>query len=100
MSEQIEEIFSKYKKQFKGREEEIKKFLLTHFEKAFSRQRVINVERKDATERIKLGGFNENLSSWRNYYKNIIVSSCIVENGSQKRYDYKFFFININLHII
>ena len=92
MSQQIENVFSKYKKVFKGRAEEIKEFLLSHFEEAFERQKVINVGRIDATERLKLSRFSEHLSSWRNFYRNIVVSSCVMEGSKQKRYDYKFYF--------
>ena len=97
MSQQIEEIFSKYKKKFRGKEDEIKEFLLSYYEKIFKMQVLMNVERIDATKRIETDGFVENLSSWQNSYKNIIVSSCDVINGVQKRYDYKFFFIEERL---
>ena len=92
MSQQIDDVFSKYKKVFKGREEEIKEFLLKHFDKVFKIQTVIGVDRIDATKRIKTAGFVKEISSWRNSYKNIIVSSCDIIGGAQKRYDYKFFF--------
>ncbi len=92
MSQQIEEIFAKYKKVFITDQENIKKYLLTHYERALLTRQVINVERIDNTERIKISGFSKYLSSWRNFYQNIVVTSCILVNNVQKRYDYKFYF--------
>jgi len=92
MSQRVEEIFSKYKKVFITDQENIKKYLLTHYERAFLTRQVLNVERIDNTGRIKISGFSKYLSSWRNFYQNIVVTSCILVNNVQKRYDYKFYF--------
>ncbi len=92
MSQQVDEIFAKYKKVFISDQENLKKYLLTHYERAFKTRQVLNVERIDNTERIKLSGFNKYLSSWRNFYQNIVVTSCVLVNNVEKRYDYKFYF--------
>ena len=81
-----------------GREEEIKKFVLKYFEKAFEDQIVEKFERIDATERIEKSGFQKEISAWRNTYKNIVVCSCMVVKGVQKRYDYKFYFVEEKLN--
>ncbi len=92
MSQQIEEIISKNKKLFRGFQRDIEEYLLKYYERNFQRQKVLKVERIDATERIKKSGFNKNLSSWRNIYQNVIISNCFIENDEQRRYDYKFHF--------
>ncbi|MHA1148063.1 MAG: hypothetical protein ACTSR8_07430 [Promethearchaeota archaeon] len=97
MSEQIDEIINQQKELFLGREEEIKKFLLKHFEIVFKQRPVERLERIDATERIKTAGFQKQLSTWRNVYKNIVVTSCIIQDGKKKRFDYKFYFIEEKL---
>lgn len=96
MSQQIEEVFSKYKRVFKGRKEEIKAFLLKHHEQDFLSKKIIKVERIDATYANARfpNWFDENLSSWFNFYRNIRLSCCVVERGGvQKMYHYKFYFI-------
>ena len=98
MSQQIDEVFSNYRKVFKAKEEEIRDYLLTYYEKAFRNRKIINVERKDSTDRIKTAGFNKDISSWQNYYKNIVVSVCFGDNGAEKRYDYKFLFTKEKLN--
>ncbi len=97
MSQEINTIFSNFKSSFVGREEEIKKFLLRHYKNVFKNQIIQNVERIDSTNRIKTAGFHPELSSWRNTYQNIIVCSCEVIKGKQKRYDYKFYFVEEKL---
>ncbi len=97
MSEQLERIFAKYKKLFGARQDEIKDFLLKHYKQVFKQQLVEDVDRIDSTSRIKTAGFQKNLASWRNTYQNIIVSSCEVIKGKQKRYDYKFLFVKEKL---
>ncbi|MHA1148609.1 MAG: hypothetical protein ACTSR8_10235 [Promethearchaeota archaeon] len=92
MSEQIDKIFESYKNIFLGRISDIKEYLLKYLKKVFINQDVIKVERIDATDMIKTSGYRTNISSWRNSYRNIIVSSYLEIGGEQKRYDYKFFF--------
>jgi len=53
---------------------------------------VLKVEKIDTTEIMKKSGIHKNLSSWRNFYKNIIVSCCVEIGGEWKQYDYKFYF--------
>lgn len=45
MSQQVEEIFTKYKKVFITDQENIKKYLLSHYERALLTRQVINVEK-------------------------------------------------------
>jgi len=98
MNSQIEEIFSKYKSAFIARQPEIKEFLVKYFEKAFKDQIVEDVQRIDATERIQKAGFQKDISAWRNTYRNIVLSTCIIDNkNNQKRYDYKFLFVEEKL---
>ena len=97
MSQQFDKIFNKYKEIFLGRQEEIKEFLIKYYEKDFNDNIIENVERFDTSERIKKSGFQKNLSGWRNLYKNIVVTSCVVIKGKQKRYDYKFYFVEEKL---
>ncbi|MHA1803186.1 MAG: hypothetical protein ACTSU4_01490 [Promethearchaeota archaeon] len=97
MSEQIEEIFEKFKNIFSSRQEEIKTFLKKHYGHLFKNQIIENVEKIDATERIEKAGFHPELSSWKNIYGNIIVSSCEIINGKKVRYDYKFSFVEEKL---
>ena len=92
INQEIENIFRKNKNIFLSRDEEMKEFLSNYCEKTFERFEIEKVERIDATERIKVAGFHERLSSWRNYGE-ITLSSCEIEKGSQKRYDYKFIFV-------
>ncbi len=98
MSEEINEIFVKYKNVFLGRKKEIKDLLLKYYKDIFKEQIVEKVERIDETERIKKAGFKKNISTWRNTYRNIILSSCEVIKGKQKRYDYKFYFVEEKLN--
>ncbi|MFX0070535.1 MAG: hypothetical protein ACFFAO_05525 [Candidatus Hermodarchaeota archaeon] len=98
MSQQIDDIISKYKKVFKADHERIKKFLKSYYENVFLIRPVINVERIDRTDRIELSGFNKHLSSWKNFYQNLVVCSCVLINNVQKRYDYKFYFTKEKLN--
>ena len=97
MSKQIEEIFRKYQDTFLYRQDEMKDFLIKYFEKAFKEQLIEDVQRIDATERIKTAGFQKELSAWRNTYRNIILSTCVEFKNEQKRYDYKFLFVEEKL---
>ncbi len=97
MSLQINEIIEKHKKLLLGREEELRTYLLKYFESAFKEGIIEKFERIDATDRIKKAGFQKVLSSWRNTYKNIVISSCTIVNGVQKRFDYKFYFVEEKL---
>ncbi len=93
MSEQLKEVFLKYEEIFDDRGEEIKAYLLKNYKKSFLRQDLIDVLKIDATDRIKKSGFHRKLSSWRNYYENVIISSCIIDsNKTKKRFDFKFIF--------
>ncbi len=97
MSEQIEEIFVKYQDTFPTRKEEIKSFLIRHYKKSFIDQVIEKVERIDATERLEKAGFHPELSSWKNVYGNIIISSCEIIEEKKRRFDYKFSFVEEKL---
>ena len=58
MSEQINQVIKKNSKIFLGREEDFEEFLLKHFEKIFSEHPLKNLDRFDASERIKTAGFH------------------------------------------
>ena len=92
MSEKLDALFEKFKNVFVAREQEIKNYLLKYKKDDFKNRDVIDIRRRDASERLKTSGFRKNLSMWQNFYENIIVSSCIEIEGEQKRYDYKFYF--------
>ena len=92
MSKEINEIFEKFKNVFSGRQEEIKKYLLRHYKNSFIDNEVFKIERNDESAKIKTSGFHKNLSSWRNTYKNIVISSCEEIKEKKGRFDYKFYF--------
>lgn len=92
MSKKLDEAFKQFEGIFLARKGEIKDYLLKYKKEAFKNRNVINIERIDATDRLKTSGFRKNLSMWQNFYKNVIVSSCIKVRGREKRYDYKFYF--------
>ncbi|TFF98382.1 MAG: hypothetical protein EU541_06900 [Promethearchaeota archaeon] len=92
MSNKLDSLFKKFEDVFIAREQEIKEYLLKYKKDDFQSRDVIDVRRMDATERLKTSGFRNNLSMWQNFYKNVIVSSCIELEGEKKRYDYKFYF--------
>ncbi len=92
INNEIENIFRKNKNIFLNREEEMKDYLSNYCGRTFERFEIEKVERIDATERIKVAGFHERLSSWRNYGE-ITLCSCEIVKGVQKRYDYKFIFV-------
>ncbi len=91
MAEVIDQTFKNYRKVFLRREEELKAFLLRYCEGIFDRYELEDVERIDSTERIVLAGFHEPISGWRNI-RHIVLFSCEIEQGTRKRYDYKFNF--------
>ncbi len=95
---QIDEIFIKFKNIFLGKQEEIRAFLLKYFEDTFNRHWVENIERDDTSEKIITSGFHENVSSWRDSDNNIILSTCLIINGIQKRYDYKIIIYKEKFH--
>ncbi|TFG02209.1 MAG: hypothetical protein EU539_13280 [Promethearchaeota archaeon] len=92
MSEQIDRLFSKFKDVFKGKEEEIKKYLIKYNKSHFEDHIVEDIERIDATEKIKTSGFRSNISGWNDARGDIFVSSCLEIGGKQVRYDYKIIF--------
>ena len=92
MSKKLDKVFQEFEDVFVARQEEIKEYLLKYKKESFMKRDVLKVERIDATDRLKTSGFRSNLSMWQNFYRNIIVSSCIKVKGREKRYDYKFFF--------
>lgn len=98
MSEQINNIMLKNKDLFIEKGNEIKEFLLKNYKKQFETHEIYNLERIDASERIKTAGWQKALSSWRNYYRNIMITSCVEVKGEQIRYDYKFLFIEEKLN--
>jgi len=97
MSKEVDEIYSKFNTVILSRHDEIKKFLIRHFSKALKEQLVEDVQKIDSTKRIKTAGFHPKLSGWKNAYNNIIVSSCEEVKGKQKRFDYKFLFVEEKL---
>ena len=92
INQEIDNIFRKNKSIFLSRDEEMKQFLSNYCEKTFERFEIEKVERIDATERIKVAGFHEQLSSWRNYGE-ITLCSCEIVKEKRVRYDYKFIFV-------
>ena len=90
---EIDRVFSKYSRTFQNRQEEMQAFLTRHFEEFFETHVLETVERIDSSERIKLAGFHPELSAWRNAYTDIVLCSCEIAKGSQKRYDYRFVFL-------
>ncbi|MFX0070191.1 MAG: hypothetical protein ACFFAO_03785 [Candidatus Hermodarchaeota archaeon] len=92
MTQEINEIFSKYKKVGYYREDEMKEFLVKWYEQRIQEQEVENVDRVDATKRLKKSGFYEEITGWR-MGKTITLSNCIIENGVQKRFDYNFYLL-------
>lgn len=92
MSEQIKKAFSEYKGLFKERKDEMRKYLLKHYLRDFQRRKLIEVKKIDARDRIEKSGFFTNLTSWKNIYQNITVSTCLMEGNEKKRFDYKFIF--------
>ncbi|MFX1276243.1 MAG: hypothetical protein ACFFAT_14535 [Promethearchaeota archaeon] len=97
MSEQIERIMKKFKEIFIIRNEDVKNYLIKYYYELFNNQKVKKVERIDATRMIKTLGFRKNLSSWKNSYDNLVVSTCVKIKGEKKRYNYKFYFIEEKL---
>jgi len=91
MSQELNQIFKKYNKTFLNREEEMKEYLSKYFDRFFKEHVIENIIRIEATERLNVAGFHSNLSSWRNSGE-IILCSCEIVGGVQKRYDYKFIF--------
>ena len=98
MSEQIDEIIVKYVDLFKGREKEIKAYLTKNYLRLFETREIIDVQTVDSSDRIKKSGFQKQLSSWRNYYENINISSCLVVDNEKKRFDHKFLFTQEKLN--
>jgi len=98
MVHQINRVFIKFKDVFQGRQDEIRNFIVNHFEKDFKERIVEKIERIDATEKIGITGFRDNLSSWRDSDRNIIISTCLIVGGKQKRYDYKIVFLKEKFH--
>jgi len=92
MSQEINAIFSKYKKIFVDRIDELKSFMTVSFENFVKSHILENVESVDNSERLKLSGFNTELSAWRNSTTEITLCSCEITKGTQKRYDYIFRF--------
>ncbi|MBN1802301.1 MAG: hypothetical protein JW891_12390 [Candidatus Lokiarchaeota archaeon] len=97
MVEIIDSVFEKNQDLFIGRFNEIKDYVAKFYEKIFTTKNLLKIERIDASDHLKNVGFRKSLSSWQNSYKNLIVSSCIIERGVEKRYDYKFFFTDEKL---
>ncbi|MFX1337721.1 MAG: hypothetical protein ACFFDK_03850 [Promethearchaeota archaeon] len=98
MAHQINRVFIKFKDVFQGRQDEIRNYIVEHFEKDFKERIVEKVERIDATNKIKTTGFRTNLSSWRDPDRNIIISNCLMVGSKQKRYDYKIIFLKEKFH--
>ena len=98
MVQQINRVFIKFKDVFEGRQDEIRNFIVNHFVKDFKERIVEKIERIDATEKIEITGFRDNLSSWRDSDRNIIISTCLMVGRNQKRYDYKIVFLKEKFH--
>jgi hypothetical protein len=98
MVQQINRVFIKFKEVFAGRQEEIRNYIEKHFETDFKERIVEKIEKIDATDKIKTTGFRDNLSSWKDSDKNIIISNCLFVDGKQKRYDYKISFVKEKFH--
>ena len=98
MVQQINRVFIKFKEIFAGRQEEIRNYIEKYFETDFKERIVGKIEKIDATDKIKTTGFRDNLSSWKDPDKNIIISNCLLVDGKQKRYDYKITFVKEKYH--
>ncbi len=91
MSTKIDDVFGQYSKKIPNRKDEIKAFISRYFEGFFETHQLLDMDRIEATDRIKLAGFHPNLAGWHNRGE-IVVCSCEERGGSQVRYDYKFIF--------
>jgi len=69
----------------------MKIYLSKYFNRFFKEHVIEDVIRIDATERLNVAGFQKYLSSWR-HTGEIILCSCEIVGGVQRRYDYKFVF--------
>ncbi len=90
MTQDIDFIFDKFKDVFLARQKDIKKFVEAYSDKLFKGKEILFVERLDSSNLINISGFRTNVSSWRDPEGNPIISTCLVEKGIQKRYDYVF----------
>ena len=90
MTMQIDDIFDKFGEIFLGKHDEIRFFLSKYAARLFKGQVVRDIQRTDATEEIKKSGFRKNVSSWRDAKGNVIISTCLEDEGNQTRYDYTF----------
>jgi hypothetical protein len=90
MTVDVDLIFKQFKDIFIARQEDIKDFVLKYSEKLFKGKEVLFVERLDSSNLIKISGFRTNVSSWRDPEGNPIISTCVEEEGIEKRYDYVF----------
>ncbi len=86
-----DEIFTKYSKTFLNRKEEIRDFFSRYFEEFSENHKITQLDRLDATNRIRLAGFHPEISGWRSQGI-ITVSSCEIVRSAETRYDYKFIF--------
>ena len=90
MTTQINVIFDKFGGIFLGKQDEIRVFLSKYATRLFKGQVVRDIQRTDATDEIKKSGFRKNVSSWRDAKGNVIISTCLEDEGNQTRYDYTF----------
>jgi hypothetical protein len=90
MTVDIELIFDKFKDVFIARKEDIKSFVVKYSDRLFKEKEILFVDRIDSSNLIKISGFRTNVSSWRDPEGNPIVSTCLKEEGVEKRFDYIF----------
>ncbi len=83
-------MFTKFSDVLLGCHKDLNGFLRKYFERLFKGKKVVKIEKVDSSEKIKILGFRNNISSWRDPNGNPIVSTCIIVDGIQKRYDYIF----------
>ena len=97
MSESIDQVMKEFSEVFIARKDDVEFYLKKYYDDLFSNKKVKNVERIDATRLIKTLGFRKNLTSWRNSYDNLVISTCVKIKGDKKRFNYKFYFIEEKL---
>lgn len=88
MSERLKKMFNKFGDVFLGKKQQIQEFLRKFEDRILKDKQILNIERIDKSDKIATLGFRDKISSWRNPDGSPVISSCIVLDGEQKRYDY------------
>lgn len=91
MSSLINNIINNNRKTFFSRHDELKIFMETYFKDFVENHEFIEVNRVNATDRLSLAGYYEDLSGWQ-VRGELTISSCELLKGERARYDYNFIF--------